>query len=360
MRPTRARRTMLAFALGATAVAYLDRVCISTAAPAIKADLGLDDAQMGYVFSAFTLAYALFEVPSGWLADRFGARLMLTRIVLWWSAMTAATGLGAGLRVAGRRALALRHGRSRRVPEPDARLRPLAPGARARRRLRAHVDGGGPRRRGDAAAGGRAARARLVAPGVPDLRRGGRRVRGRLVRVVPRRPAHAPQRERRRDRRDRRGPARPRIPPCPGAGSLRSRNLAALCAMYFGAIYGWYFYLTWLPDLSAARARLRSRRGRLAGRAAAARDRDRIAGRRPARRRAHASLGRAHRPAHARRDRASARGARDRGGRARARIRAPAPTASPPPRGSPRSASRPAGPSASRSAAATPAWCRGR
>src|SRR5499426_2898221 len=92
MKPTRARRTMLGFALGAMAVAYLDRVCISTAAPAIKADLGLDDAQMGYVFSAFTLAYALFEVPSGWLADRFGARLMLTRIVVWWSAMTDATG----------------------------------------------------------------------------------------------------------------------------------------------------------------------------------------------------------------------------------------------------------------------------
>ncbi len=96
MRPTRARRTMLGFALGAMAVSYLDRVCISTAAPAIKADLGLDDAQLGYVFSAFTLAYALFEVPSGWLADRFGARVMLTRIVLWWSAMTAATGAAPG------------------------------------------------------------------------------------------------------------------------------------------------------------------------------------------------------------------------------------------------------------------------
>ena len=96
MRPTRARRTMLAFALGATAVAYLDRVCISTAAPAIKSDLGLDDAQMGYVFSAFTLAYALFEVPSGWLADRFGARLLLSRIVIWWSGFTALTGLAQG------------------------------------------------------------------------------------------------------------------------------------------------------------------------------------------------------------------------------------------------------------------------
>lgn len=90
--PTRARYGVLAFTLALTAVAYLDRVCIATAAPVIKADLGLGDAQMGYVFSAFTFAYALFEVPSGWLADRFGSRLMLTRIVIWWSLMTAATG----------------------------------------------------------------------------------------------------------------------------------------------------------------------------------------------------------------------------------------------------------------------------
>jgi len=52
---------------------------------------------MGLVFSAFTLAYALFEIPSGWFADRFGARVTLTRIVLWWSALTAATGLARGL-----------------------------------------------------------------------------------------------------------------------------------------------------------------------------------------------------------------------------------------------------------------------
>src|SRR5438093_6993078 len=93
---TRARYGVLAFTLALTAVAYLDRVCIATAAPAMKADLQLSDVQMGYVFSAFTLAYALFEVPSGWLADRFGARLMLTRIVIWWSVMTAATGLAGG------------------------------------------------------------------------------------------------------------------------------------------------------------------------------------------------------------------------------------------------------------------------
>ena len=93
---TRVRYGVLGFTLLLTAVAYLDRVCISTAAPAMKADLGLNDAQMGYVFSAFTFAYALMEIPSGWLADRFGPRLMLTRIVIWWSLMTAATGWAAG------------------------------------------------------------------------------------------------------------------------------------------------------------------------------------------------------------------------------------------------------------------------
>src|SRR5437016_5937809 len=64
--PTRARHRLVAFTLALVAVAYLDRVCISTAAPAIKADLALRDSEMGLVFSAFTLAYALFEVPSGW------------------------------------------------------------------------------------------------------------------------------------------------------------------------------------------------------------------------------------------------------------------------------------------------------
>jgi len=93
---TRARHAVLAFILSLTAISYLDRVCIAMTAPAMKLDLGLSDAQMGYVFSAFTVAYALFEIPSGWLADRFGPRLMLARVVLWWSAMTAATGLTRG------------------------------------------------------------------------------------------------------------------------------------------------------------------------------------------------------------------------------------------------------------------------
>ena len=55
-------------------------------------DLGLTTVQMGYVFTAFQLAYALFEIPTAWWADRKGTRAVLSRIVLWWSCLTAATG----------------------------------------------------------------------------------------------------------------------------------------------------------------------------------------------------------------------------------------------------------------------------
>jgi len=61
-------------------------------------DLHLDMVQMSVVFSAFTLAYSLFEVPSGWLGDVRGPRRVLTRIVLWWSAFTMLTGAAAGYR----------------------------------------------------------------------------------------------------------------------------------------------------------------------------------------------------------------------------------------------------------------------
>jgi ACS family glucarate transporter-like MFS transporter len=87
---------------------YIDRVCISKARPSrtrwsdhpdrvcrrrvIQEDLKLDDTQMGYVFSAFTLAYALFEIPGGWLGDKWGPRRVLLRIVMFWSFFTAATG----------------------------------------------------------------------------------------------------------------------------------------------------------------------------------------------------------------------------------------------------------------------------
>lgn len=94
--PTSARNWVLALIFLVTGITYLDRVCISAAAPRMMADLRLSDMQMGYVFSVFALSYGLFEIPMGWLGDRFGQRKMLTRIVVCWSVFTALTGLVRG------------------------------------------------------------------------------------------------------------------------------------------------------------------------------------------------------------------------------------------------------------------------
>ena len=77
-------------------ITYLDRVNISTAAPVISKEFGFDKITMGIIFSAFVWAYALFQVPGGWLGDRFGARRVLTIIVSYWSVMTAATAAATG------------------------------------------------------------------------------------------------------------------------------------------------------------------------------------------------------------------------------------------------------------------------
>src|SRR5207244_3950972 len=98
MRPSRVRGRVLAFAFLLTVITYLDRVCISAAAPAIMAELHLSVLQMSAVFSAFVLAYSLFEILSGWLGDVRGPRRVLTRIVLWWSAFTMLTGSVQGFR----------------------------------------------------------------------------------------------------------------------------------------------------------------------------------------------------------------------------------------------------------------------
>jgi MFS transporter, ACS family, glucarate transporter len=89
---TRARYWVIVFAITLAFIQYLDRVCISQAAPFITTELHLSDEQMGFIFSAFTFAYALFEIPTGWLGDKIGPRKVLMRVVLWWSFFTAATG----------------------------------------------------------------------------------------------------------------------------------------------------------------------------------------------------------------------------------------------------------------------------
>jgi ACS family glucarate transporter-like MFS transporter len=73
-------------------ITYIDRAAISSAKDAMSADLGLSNQQMGAVFSSFALGYALAQVPCGWLADRFGPRLLLAAVVVVWSLLTALTG----------------------------------------------------------------------------------------------------------------------------------------------------------------------------------------------------------------------------------------------------------------------------
>jgi MFS transporter, ACS family, glucarate transporter len=90
---TRSRFILLRLALALSIITFLDRVAISSAALAIRGELHLTAVQIGWVFSAFTFAYAVFEIPSGWLGDVIGPRKVLARIVLWWSAFTAVTGL---------------------------------------------------------------------------------------------------------------------------------------------------------------------------------------------------------------------------------------------------------------------------
>jgi sugar phosphate permease len=65
-------------------ITYLDRVCISVAGPRMQADLHIDPIGWGWVTGVFTLAYCIFEIPTGVMGDRIGPRRVLTRIVLWW------------------------------------------------------------------------------------------------------------------------------------------------------------------------------------------------------------------------------------------------------------------------------------
>lgn len=78
-------------------VAWLDRMAISMTIPSIQRDLGIEARQTGFLVSAFFLGYALFQIPGGALADRFGPRRVILVALAWWSVFTALTGAAAGL-----------------------------------------------------------------------------------------------------------------------------------------------------------------------------------------------------------------------------------------------------------------------
>lgn len=73
-------------------IVLFDRILISVAKDPVATDLALSDKQMGWVLSIFALGYALFQTPSGYLADKYGVRKVLTGVVSLWSIFTALTG----------------------------------------------------------------------------------------------------------------------------------------------------------------------------------------------------------------------------------------------------------------------------
>jgi MFS transporter, ACS family, glucarate transporter len=83
--PTMVRYGVLGITACMSILLYLDRFAISVATPVMMQEMGLDKEQMGYAISAFFWAYALAQVPSGWLSDTLGGRLTLTIYVLFWS-----------------------------------------------------------------------------------------------------------------------------------------------------------------------------------------------------------------------------------------------------------------------------------
>ena len=90
--PTRARHLVVLFAVTLALICYTDRVVIAQAAGQVQSELGLSRIQLGWVFSIFSIAYTTFEIPGGWMGDKWGAKVVLLRVVTLWSFFTAATG----------------------------------------------------------------------------------------------------------------------------------------------------------------------------------------------------------------------------------------------------------------------------
>jgi sugar phosphate permease len=92
-RPTRVRKVVLGLTVAAYMITYMDRVVLSATIPSIQKEFGFSLVTMGMITFSFRLSYALFQIPGGWLGDRFGPRRALTAIVVWWSMFTSATAL---------------------------------------------------------------------------------------------------------------------------------------------------------------------------------------------------------------------------------------------------------------------------
>ncbi len=99
--PTRVRWhvvTLMAIMAGLT---YIDRLNLGIVGKYVQEEFEFDSQTMGWIFGAFSLGYAVFHLPGGWLADRFGARRVLTGAILCFSIFTAVTAIAPSLPVLG-------------------------------------------------------------------------------------------------------------------------------------------------------------------------------------------------------------------------------------------------------------------
>src|SRR5687768_5929187 len=94
--PAAGRYTLLGMLCAAAAIAYVQRSGIAVAAGAIQSELALDKVRFGSVLSAWSFGYALMQIPSGWLADRWGSRRALTLYAVLWSSATGLAALASG------------------------------------------------------------------------------------------------------------------------------------------------------------------------------------------------------------------------------------------------------------------------
>jgi sugar phosphate permease len=92
-RPTHVRHIVLGLTVLAYMITYMDRQILAVARPVIREELGISLVMMGWITFGFRISYALFQIPGGWLGDRFGARRALTLIVTWWSLFTGFTAM---------------------------------------------------------------------------------------------------------------------------------------------------------------------------------------------------------------------------------------------------------------------------
>lgn len=89
----KARYTVLTFIWLAWLMSFLDRMVMSVSLPYIGLEFGLDKATQGWIISAFFISYAGFQIPGGYLADKFGPRKVMFIAILWWSVFTSLTGM---------------------------------------------------------------------------------------------------------------------------------------------------------------------------------------------------------------------------------------------------------------------------